>query len=66
MRILIAGCIGALLYAASDVMRSLWLTRWTDDPPPEFLPNSSVIDTSLRDLRLGVYGGIGIVLGITT
>ena len=63
VKILAAGLLGALIYTLADVSKSLWLSWWANDAPPGYLPNSTQIDTSLRDLRLDVYGGIGILLG---
>ena len=52
------------LFEATSIISSLWLTKWTADP---VLQNASVANTSsflhLRDLYLGVYGGLGAVQG---
>jgi len=48
------------MYLASQVGTNVWLSLWSNDPPPY---NSSMEDIGLRDLRLGVYGGLGIVQG---
>ncbi|RWS04145.1 canalicular multispecific organic anion transporter 2-like protein, partial [Dinothrombium tinctorium] len=40
-----------------NVASSLWLSAWSDDA----LNSSNLNNTALRDLRLGVYGGLAIV-----
>lgn len=39
---------------------SVWLSIWSNDKPGE----DGTLDTALRDLRLGVYGGLGITFAI--
>jgi hypothetical protein len=52
-----------VVYMASQVGTNVWLSIWSTDTPPI---NSTMMDTHLRDLRLGVYGGLGIVQGLAT
>ena len=58
-----AGC-AMVIYTAADVGTSIWLSLWSSDPPPGFIGNSTEIDNSLRDLRLGMYGGFGGLQGM--
>jgi len=55
-----------LLFGISSVLSSLWLTQWTEDP---VLQNASLINSSIylqhRDLYLGVYGGFGVLQGMS-
>jgi hypothetical protein len=57
----VALVIWYVIYLASQIGTNIWLSLWSNDPPPF---NSSAQDTQLRDLRLGVYGGFGLVQGI--
>ena len=53
-----------LLYAlqsAVDLVASFWLSAWSNDQ----LVNGTV-DTALRDLRLGVFGALGMLQGNQT
>lgn len=38
---------------------NFWLSEWADDPPGI----NGTVDTAQRDLRLGVYGALGILQG---
>lgn len=52
----------ALMNVASSAFSlgsNLWLTAWSNDPP---LPDGTQ-DLGKRDLRLGVYGGLGLGQG---
>ncbi|XP_050048216.1 multidrug resistance-associated protein 1 [Dermacentor andersoni] len=40
---------------------NVWLTAWSNDPP---MPDGSQ-DLAKRDLRLGVYGALGLAQGVT-
>jgi len=40
-------------------MTNIWLSMWSNDKPG---PNGTV-DSSLRDIRLEVYGGLGVIQG---
>ncbi|KAM7300280.1 putative multidrug resistance protein [Ixodes scapularis] len=54
----------ALMNVASSAFSlgsNLWLTAWSNDPP---LPDGTQ-DLGKRDLRLGVYGGLGLGQGLT-
>ncbi|XP_076072760.1 multidrug resistance-associated protein 1-like isoform X1 [Mytilus galloprovincialis] len=50
-----------ILYNAASIYSNIWLAEWSND-------NSTVVngtyDTDQRDLRLGIYGLIGIIQGI--
>ena len=53
------GLVVVLSYVASNaaqIMSGLWLSQWSNDA----LDPIKASDTSQRDLRLGVYAGIGI------
>jgi ABC-type multidrug transport system fused ATPase/permease subunit len=50
-----------LIYLAAQTGSNIWLSMWSSDPPPE---GNATQDTSLRDLRLGVYGALGGVQAI--
>jgi hypothetical protein len=52
-----------IVYLGSQIGTNVWLSIWSTDPPPF---NTSLQDTGLRDLRLGIYGGLGIVQGNTS
>ena len=56
MTILIA--ISTLLIIASQCGKSIWLSMWSNDRPV-----NGTQDIPLRNLRLGVFGGLGIVEG---
>ena len=62
MTLLIFGA--CTLFQTTSVISSLWLTKLTADP---VLQNASAANTShllhLRNLYLGVYGGLGAVQG---
>ena len=45
-----------LLSNSATILSGLWLSEWSNDA----LDPNKRNDTSLRDLRLGVYGGIGL------
>ena len=47
------------VFVASQCFTNIWLSWWSTDPPPV----NGTQDTELRDLRLGVYGGLGLVQG---
>ncbi|XP_029825767.2 multidrug resistance-associated protein 1 [Ixodes scapularis] len=47
--------------SAFSLGSNLWLTAWSNDPP---LPDGTQ-DLGKRDLRLGVYGGLGLGQGLT-
>ena len=54
-----------LLYTlnnAAQVGANFWLSAWADDPPPV----NGTVDTAQRDLRLGVYGALGLAQGQCT
>ena len=44
---------------AAQVAANFWLSEWADDPPPI----NGTVDTKQRDLRLGVYGALGLSQG---
>ena len=44
-----------IIYVATQVGTNIWLSEWSNDQPE---PDGTQ-DTALRDLRLGVYGGLG-------
>ena len=44
---------------AAQVGANFWLSEWADDPPAV----NGTVDTAQRDLRLGVYGALGIAQG---
>ena len=48
-----------LLFVLSQTTTNIWLSMWSNDKPG---PNGTV-DTSLRDLRLEVYAGLGVIQG---
>ena len=48
-----------LLYIVSQIATNIWLSAWSSDVP---LPDGSQ-DVEQRNLRLGVYGGLGGVQG---
>ena len=48
-----------VLYIASQIATNIWLSAWSSDVP---LPDGTQ-DTDQRNLRLGVYGGLGGVQG---
>ncbi|XP_053207952.1 ATP-binding cassette sub-family C member 3-like isoform X2 [Panonychus citri] len=50
---IIVACFG--LSQLLTVSRNLWLTAWADDS----LDSANLNDTHLRNLRLGIYAGIG-------
>ncbi|KAK2189921.1 hypothetical protein NP493_93g00019 [Ridgeia piscesae] len=54
--------VWCLLFIASQTTTNIWLSMWSNDKPG---PNGTV-DSSLRDLRLGVYGGLGVLQAIAT
>lgn len=43
--------IGSIAYHSLSVYGNIWLSQWTDDP------QSSI--PHVRDMYLGIYGGIG-------
>ena len=48
-----------LLFLAGQAGGSIWLNLWSEDKPNM----NGTQDTGLRDLRLGVYGGLGVAQG---
>lgn len=46
---------------AFSIGSNVWLTAWSNDPP---LPDGTQ-DLNKRDLRLGVYGALGLAQGVT-
>jgi ATP-binding cassette subfamily C (CFTR/MRP) protein 1 len=50
-----------ILGTSFNISYSLWLSEWAEDAD-----SSRVNDTSLRDLRLGVYGALGIGEAVMT
>ena len=44
-----------IFYVATQIGTNIWLSEWSNDQPE---PDGTQ-DTELRDLRLGVYGGLG-------
>ncbi|KAI0215965.1 Multidrug resistance-associated protein 1 [Lamellibrachia satsuma] len=54
--------VWCLLFIASQTTTNIWLSMWSNDKPG---PNGTV-DTNLRDLRLGVYGGLGALQAVAT
>jgi hypothetical protein len=48
-----------VMFVASQCFTNIWLSLWSTDP----LPINGTVNTSLRNLRLGVYGGLGLVQG---
>uniref|UniRef100_A0A131YTN7 ATP-binding cassette, subfamily C (CFTR/MRP), member 1 n=1 Tax=Rhipicephalus appendiculatus TaxID=34631 RepID=A0A131YTN7_RHIAP len=46
---------------AFSIGSNLWLTAWSNDPP---MPDGSQ-DLDKRDLRLGIYGALGLAQGVT-
>ncbi|KAK2169807.1 hypothetical protein NP493_1174g00004 [Ridgeia piscesae] len=51
-----------LLFVVSQTMTNIWLSMWSNDKPG---PNGTV-DSSLRDIRLEVYGGLGVIQAVAT
>jgi multidrug resistance-associated protein (MRP) len=54
---IVAALLWYVVYLATQIGTNIWLSIWSSDGPIE---NGTTQDTSLRDLRLGVYGGLGI------
>lgn len=54
--LLVFGMVGMTI---ASVGSNVWLAIWSDDP----LPVNGTYDSDLRDLRLGVYGGLGAAQG---
>ena len=48
-----------VVYLASQIGTNIWLSLWSGDQPTA----NGTQDLALRDLRLGVYGGMGGVQG---
>eukprot|EP00914_Ancora_sagittata_P000414 GHVO01001132.1.p1 GENE.GHVO01001132.1~~GHVO01001132.1.p1 ORF type:complete len:558 (+),score=36.54 GHVO01001132.1:161-1834(+) len=48
------------IYLATQTGSNIWLSVWSNDPPSV----NGTQDTKLRDLRLGVYGGLGLLQAI--
>ena len=44
-----------IVYVATQIATNIWLSEWSNDQPE---PDGTQ-DIALRDLRLGVYGGLG-------
>ena len=51
-----------VFYVATQIATNIWLSEWSNDQPE---PDGTQ-DTGLRDLRLGVYGGLGAAQGTYT
>ena len=51
----VAMMIFYLGYLATQVGSNIWLSEWSNDQPTV----NGTQDLALRDLRLGVYGGLG-------
>ena len=47
-----------IVYITSNVYNQIWLSEWSNDQPV-----NGTQDIGLRNLRLGVYGGIGLLFG---
>ncbi|KAK3704049.1 hypothetical protein RRG08_049006 [Elysia crispata] len=50
-----------VLYNGTSIYANIWLSEWSNDARD---PNITS-DTSQRDLRLGVYGALGLAQGVT-
>jgi hypothetical protein len=50
-----------ILSTGAAVGSNFWLSAWSNDP----LPINGTVDTDLRDLRLGIYGLLGLTQGQT-
>ncbi|OWF40077.1 Multidrug resistance-associated protein 1 [Mizuhopecten yessoensis] len=49
-----------ILYNIASVYSNIWLSEWSND---EAATVNGTVDTAQRDLRLGVYGALGLVQG---
>ena len=49
-----------LMYNAASIYSNIWLSEWSSDNVTVI---NGTIDTAQRDMRLGVYGAIGIIQG---
>ncbi|XP_063443624.1 multidrug resistance-associated protein 1-like isoform X2 [Mytilus trossulus] len=52
-----------ILYNAASIYSNIWLAEWSNDNTTAV---NGTYDTDQRDLRLGIYGLIGIIQGIFT
>ena len=55
-------CVILLLYTLNNVATvysNFWLSYWSNDAAEA----NGTVDTSKRDMRLGVYGALGLVQG---
>ncbi|XP_069125383.1 multidrug resistance-associated protein 1-like [Argopecten irradians] len=50
-----------ILYNITSVYSNIWLSEWSND---EATSVNGTIDTAQRDLRLGVYGALGVIQGL--
>lgn len=48
-----------IIYNGVGVYSNIWLSEWSEDPPAV----NGTVDTTQRDMRLGVYGALSIVQG---
>ena len=46
------------LHNAADLAANFWLSAWSNDKPV-----NGTVDVKLRDLRLGVFGALGLAQG---
>jgi len=53
-----------IAYLTAQITTNVWLSIWSNDN--QLVNGTNSKDTSLRDLRLGVYGGLGIGQGQST
>ncbi|KAL5018705.1 hypothetical protein ScPMuIL_004427, partial [Solemya velum] len=51
-----------IIYNGVGVYSNIWLSEWSEDPPAV----NGTVDTTQRDMRLGVYGALSIVQGFFT
>ncbi|GFR18764.1 multidrug resistance-associated protein 1, partial [Trichonephila clavata] len=54
--------LGFAAYKAFEIGSNVWLSKWSSDPP---LPDGTQ-DIPLRNLRMGVYGLIGLAQSLST
>jgi ABC-type multidrug transport system fused ATPase/permease subunit len=54
---IVVALVWYVVYLAAQIATNVWLSLWSNDVPTN---NGTTQDTALRDLRLGVYGGLGI------
>ena len=48
-----------LLFVCTSAVTNIWLSMWSNDVPT----GNVTVDNNLSDLRLGVYGGLGVIQG---